>query len=109
MGLFGDKTRIPAPGDALPGREERMAVPPRHTVLGNPMLPPLPDGFESASFGLGCFWGAERKFWQAPGVWTTAVGYQAGHTPNPTYQEVCSVEPGTTKLCSWCSTRCRPR
>jgi peptide-methionine (S)-S-oxide reductase len=90
MGLFRDKTRLPGPDEALPGREQRMPVAGTHAVLGNPMTPPFPDGLESAIFGLGCFWGAERKFWQAPGVWTTAVGYAAGVTPNPLYEEVCS-------------------
>jgi peptide-methionine (S)-S-oxide reductase len=90
MGLFRDKTRLPGPDEALPGREQRMPVAGTHAVLGNPMTPPFADGLESAIFGLGCFWGAERKFWQAPGVWTTAVGYAAGVTPNPLYEEVCS-------------------
>lgn len=98
MGLFRDKTRIPDPADALPGREERMPVAAAHAVLGNPMTPPFPEGFESAVFGLGCFWGAERIFWQAPGVWTTAVGYAAGHTRNPTYEEVCSGMTGHNEV-----------
>ena len=98
MGLFRDKTRIPDPADALPGREERMPVVAAHAVLGNPMTPPFPEGFESAVFGLGCFWGAERIFWQAPGVWTTAVGYAAGHTRNPTYEEVCSGMTGHNEV-----------
>jgi peptide-methionine (S)-S-oxide reductase len=79
-----------SPEDALPGRQERMPVPASHDVLGTPLAPPFPDGLEQAVFGLGCFWGAERKFWQAPGVYTTAVGYAGGFTPNPTYEEVCS-------------------
>src|SRR6184192_1151064 len=77
--------RMPNPEEALPGRDEPMQVPPRHTVLGTPLLPPFPEGFERAVFGMGCFWGAERLFWQAPGVWTTAVGYAGGYTPNPTH------------------------
>jgi peptide-methionine (S)-S-oxide reductase len=78
------------PEDALPGREEQMPVPSRHEVLGTALTPPFPDGLEQAVFGLGCFWGAERVFWQLPGVYTTAVGYAGGYTPNPTYEEVCS-------------------
>ena len=76
--------------DALGGRAERMIVAPKHLVLGSAMTPPFPDGFEVAVFGLGCFWGAERKFWQVKGVYSTAVGYAGGFTPNPTYEEVCS-------------------
>ena len=79
-----------AAAEALPGHEERMVVPARHEVLGTPLEPPFPDGLEQAVVGLGCFWGAERLFWQADGVYTTAVGYAGGHTPNPTYEEVCS-------------------
>lgn len=82
---------------ALAGREQAIPVPPQHTVLGNPLQPPFPDGYERAIFGLGCFWGAERVFWQAPGVYTTAVGYAGGHTPNPTYEEVCSAQTGHTE------------
>ncbi len=74
-----------------------MPVPARHDVLGNPLVPPFPDGFEQIVVGMGCFWGAERKFWQAPGVWTTAVGYAGGHTPNPSYEEVCSGRTGHTE------------
>ena len=84
------KLEIPRPEDALPGRATRMPVPPAHFVLGTGLAPPFPTGIEQAMFGLGCFWGAERKFWQLPGVYSTAVGYAAGHTPNPTYEEVCS-------------------
>lgn len=84
------KLEIPAPEQALPGRDAPMAVANRHFVNGHPIQPPFPDGMELALFGLGCFWGAERAFWQAPGVYSTAVGYAAGHTPNPTYEEVCS-------------------
>jgi peptide-methionine (S)-S-oxide reductase len=83
------KLRMPAPDEALPGRAETMPVPATHFVKGTPLVGPFP-GKELALFGLGCFWGAERKFWQLPGVYTTAVGYAAGHTPNPTYREVCS-------------------
>jgi peptide-methionine (S)-S-oxide reductase len=82
---------------ALPGREQAMPVPARHEVLGTPLRPPFPDGFEQAIFGLGCFWGAERIFWQAEGVYTTAVGYAGGFTPNPTYEEVCSAQTGHTE------------
>ncbi len=87
---FGKKATLPSPDQALPGRAEEMPVPSRHFVNGNPLKPPFPEGMETAIFGLGCFWGAERKFWQQAGVFTTAVGYAAGHTPNPTYQEVCT-------------------
>ena len=82
---------------ALPGREREMAVPERHFVLGTPLRPPFPAGFETAVVGMGCFWGAERVFWQAPGVHTTAVGYAGGFTPNPTYEEVCSGSTGHTE------------
>ncbi len=85
------------PEDALPGRSEQMPVPERHEVLGTPLSPPFPEGLEQAVFGMGCFWGAERKFWQAPGVYTTAVGYAGGLTPNPTYKEVCSGLTGHTE------------
>jgi peptide-methionine (S)-S-oxide reductase len=88
--LFRDKTAPIDRSDALPGREQEMPVPPRHAVLGTPLKPPFPEGLEQAIFGMGCFWGAERVFWQAPGVYTTAVGYAGGFTPNPTYEEVCS-------------------
>jgi peptide-methionine (S)-S-oxide reductase len=84
------KLKLPTPAEALPGRSERMPIPPRHFVNGAPLAPPFPPGIETAVFGMGCFWGAERKFWQAPGVFTTAVGYAGGVTPNPTYREVCS-------------------
>ena len=90
MSWLTQKARMPSPEEALPGRDIKMPVAARHTVLGNPLLPPYPEHLELATFGLGCFWGAERKFWQTPGVWTTAVGYAAGHTPNPSYEEVCS-------------------
>jgi peptide-methionine (S)-S-oxide reductase len=96
--LFGDKSQMVDPADALPGRDEAMPVPARHTVLGTPIAPPFPDGFESAIVGMGCFWGAERVFWQAPGVYTTAVGYAGGFTPNPTYEEVCSGRTGHAEV-----------
>ena len=89
--MFGkNKQHMPTPDEALPGREAEMPVPAEHFVNGHPLKPPFPEGLETAMFGMGCFWGAERKFWEADGVYTTAVGYAAGHTPNPTYQEVCS-------------------
>jgi peptide-methionine (S)-S-oxide reductase len=98
MAFFHRKLRIPTPEEALPGRAAKMPVAPRHAVLGNPMLPPYPEGLALACFGMGCFWGAERKFWQAPGVWTTAVGYAGGTTPNPSYEEVCSGATGHTEV-----------
>ncbi|WP_017306752.1 peptide-methionine (S)-S-oxide reductase MsrA [Spirulina subsalsa] len=92
MGLFGfgKKLSIPTAQEALPGRSEKMPVRDRHFVNQHPLTPPFPPGMETALFGLGCFWGAERKFWQQEGVYSTAVGYAAGITPNPTYQEVCT-------------------
>jgi peptide-methionine (S)-S-oxide reductase len=84
--------------EALPGRSTPIAVPDRHTVLGNPLTPPFPEGLEQAIFGMGCFWGAERVFWKAPGVWTTAVGYAGGYTPNPSYEEVCSTRTGHAEV-----------
>jgi peptide-methionine (S)-S-oxide reductase len=87
--MFG-KSNIPSKAEALPGRAEKMPVPAAHFVNGHTLQPPFPAGLERAMFALGCFWGAERKFWQLPGVFSTAVGYAAGHTPNPTYMEVCS-------------------
>ena len=93
-----NKTRMPAKADALPGRAESMPVPEKHFVNGARLKGPFPAGLEQAVFGLGCFWGAERKFWQLPGVYTTAVGYAAGHTPNPTYREVCSGMTGHNEV-----------
>lgn len=91
LGLKKKKLELPTAAEALPGRTDRqMRVADRHSVLGHPLKGPWPEGVETAIFGLGCFWGAERKFWQQPGVYSTAVGYTAGLTPNPTYEEVCS-------------------
>ncbi len=99
--MFGQFLRKPATlpeaTEALPGRADAMAVPARHHVNGQPMTPPYAAGLEILDVGLGCFWGAERKFWTIPGVWVTAVGYQGGHTPNPTYDEVCSGRTGHTE------------
>jgi peptide-methionine (S)-S-oxide reductase len=97
MYLFSKPTSMVTPEDALPGRDEPMPVPAQHEVLGTPIAPPFPDGLEVAVFGLGCFWGAERVFWRAPGVYTTAVGYTGGYTANPTYEEVCSGRTGHTE------------
>jgi peptide-methionine (S)-S-oxide reductase len=91
------KTKPVAAEDALPGRDQAISVPARHEVLGNPLTPPWPEGFQQIVVGMGCFWGAERVFWQADGVWTTAVGYAGGHTSNPTYEEVCSARTGHTE------------
>ena len=90
--------RLPRPDQALPGRQTAMPVPEHHAVNGARIRPPFPAGLEQAVFGLGCFWGAERKFWQAPGVYSTAVGYAGGYTPNPTYKEVCSGMTGHTEV-----------
>jgi peptide-methionine (S)-S-oxide reductase len=100
MGLFsfGKKLTLPTAADALPGRSETMPVPDKHFVNGHPLKPPFPAGLETAMFGLGCFWGAERKFWQQAGVFSTSVGYAAGLTPNPTYQEVCSGMTGHNEV-----------
>ncbi|MBU6156088.1 MAG: peptide-methionine (S)-S-oxide reductase MsrA [Alphaproteobacteria bacterium] len=92
------KTLMPSPSEALPGRNEEMPVPAQHFVLKTPLKPPFPAGLEEAVFGLGCFWGAERKFWQVAGVYSTSVGYAAGHTPNPTYEEVCSGQTGHNEV-----------
>jgi peptide-methionine (S)-S-oxide reductase len=88
---------IPEPADALPGRDTPMPVVERHVVNGRSLVPPFPEHLDHAVFGLGCFWGAERVFWSTPGVWVTAVGYAGGHTPNPTYEEVCSGRTGHTE------------
>ncbi|MBW4514311.1 MAG: peptide-methionine (S)-S-oxide reductase MsrA [Timaviella obliquedivisa GSE-PSE-MK23-08B] len=98
FGLFNKKSVLPTPEEALTGRSEAIPVPARHFVNGNPLQPPFPAGIETAVFGLGCFWGAERKFWQVKGVYTTAVGYAAGITPNPSYQEVCSGMTGHNEV-----------
>ncbi len=100
MGLFGfgKKLTLPTPQDALPGRANPIPVPSSHFVNGNPLKPPFPKGLETAIFGLGCFWGAERKFWQQNGVFSTAVGYAAGITPNPTYEEVCTGMTGHNEV-----------
>ncbi len=90
MGLFSRKASMPDPASALPGRTEPMPVPERHFVNGTPLRGPFPEHTRKALFGIGCFWGAERRFWETPGVYTTAVGYSGGFTPNPTYEEVCS-------------------
>ena len=93
------KTKMVTPTEALPGREQpAFAVPERHAVLDTPLIAPFPEGLSTAVFGLGCFWGAERRFWQIDGVYTTAVGYAGGFTPNPTYEEVCSGQTGHTEV-----------
>ncbi len=89
---------LPTPDQALPGRAEALSVPATHFVNGAPLKPPFPAGLEEAVFGLGCFWGAERKFWNTPGIYSTAAGYAGGHTPNPTYEEVCSGRTGHTEV-----------
>jgi peptide-methionine (S)-S-oxide reductase len=89
---------IPSRAEALPGRDERMPIPDTHFVNKHRLSPPFPDGLQRALFGMGCFWGAERKFWQLPGVYSTAVGYAAGHTPNPTYREVCTGMTGHNEV-----------
>src|SRR6476620_1604791 len=91
------KTNMVAPEEALPGRDAPIPTSERHFVLGTPLKPPFPEGLQTAVFGMGCFWGAERKFWEADGVYTTAVGYAGGYTPNPTYEEVCSGSTGHTE------------
>ena len=97
--LFGrDKQVMVDPADALPGRQQSMPVQPAHLILGTPLDGPIPDGHEVAMFGLGCFWGAERFYWQLDGVHTTAVGYAGGYTPNPTYEEVCSARTGHNEV-----------
>jgi peptide-methionine (S)-S-oxide reductase len=98
MGWLTQKTRMPSPDRVLHGRSERMRVPEKHFVLGTPLEPPFPEGMELGLFGLGCFWGAERKFWEATGVYVTAVGYAGGGTPNPLYEEVCSGRTGHNEV-----------
>ncbi len=95
--FFRSKSEVVAPDDALPGRATAMPLPAAHEVLGTPLAPPFPAGIETAVFGMGCFWGAERVFWRIPGVYTTAVGYAGGTTPNPTYEETCSGRTGHTE------------
>jgi peptide-methionine (S)-S-oxide reductase len=97
--MFGwKKPEMVDPADALPGRDTPIPVAPANVVLGTPMTPPFPDGMARLVVGMGCFWGAERKFWELPGVFTTAVGYAGGFTPNPTYEEVCSGRTGHTEV-----------
>lgn len=98
MGLFRKKLEMPSAENALPGRAAEMPVPPHHFVNGHPMKPPFPAGMQQAVFGMGCFWGAERRFWEREGVYVTAVGYAGGHTPNPTYEEVCSGMTGHSEV-----------
>jgi peptide-methionine (S)-S-oxide reductase len=98
MFLARHKTRMPAPEEALPGRSQPIPAPAHHLVNDTPLQPPFPAGLETAIFGMGCFWGAERKFWQTEGVYTTAVGYAGGFTPNPTYEEVCSGRTGHAEV-----------
>ncbi|MBU6316497.1 MAG: peptide-methionine (S)-S-oxide reductase MsrA [Acidobacteria bacterium] len=97
--LFRTKTEMVTPDAALPGRtDQTMPVPEQHFVLGTPLTPPWPEGMQTAVFGMGCFWGAERKFWQLPGVWSTSVGYAGGYTPNATYEEACSGRTGHAEV-----------
>jgi peptide-methionine (S)-S-oxide reductase len=98
FGLLGKKSQMPKPEEALLGRDRKIPVPAKHFVNGNPLEGPFPEKIELAMFGLGCFWGAERKFWQLDGVYSTAVGYAAGYTKNPTYQEVCSGMTGHNEV-----------
>ncbi|MEK7423029.1 MAG: peptide-methionine (S)-S-oxide reductase MsrA [Actinomycetota bacterium] len=95
--FWNNKTEMVEPSAALPGRTETMPVPGDHYVNGAPLVGPWPEGYETAVFAMGCFWGAERKFWQTVGVYSTAVGYAGGHTPNPTYEETCSAQTGHTE------------
>jgi len=98
MFMTNKKSQMPDVDKALPGRDKKMPVAAKHYVNGNPMQAPFPDNMQMAMFGLGCFWGAERKFWQIPGVYSTSVGYAAGYTPNPTYQEVCGGQTGHNEV-----------
>jgi peptide-methionine (S)-S-oxide reductase len=99
MSIFSKKPlTIPSKAEALPGRAERMPIPDTHFVNKHPIAPPFPDGLERAIFGMGCFWGAEKKFWTLPGVYSTAVGYAGGPTPNPTYREVCTGMTGHNEV-----------
>jgi peptide-methionine (S)-S-oxide reductase len=98
MALFRKKATLPAPADALPGRATPLQVPATHFVSGHRIVPPFPAGLKEAVFGMGCFWGAERLFWKLPGVYSTAVGYAGGYTPNPSYREVCSGGTGHTEV-----------
>jgi peptide-methionine (S)-S-oxide reductase len=98
MAMFFSKAKMVTAADALPGRTTEMRVNRSHFVHGHTIVPPFPEGLERAVFGMGCFWGAERKFWQAPGVWSTAVGYAGGFTPNPSYEEVCSGRTGHAEV-----------
>jgi peptide-methionine (S)-S-oxide reductase len=98
MFMYSHKSRMPAPAEALPGRAEEMPVTNRHFVHGHPIKPPYPENMMTAMFGMGCFWGVERKFWQLDGVYTTAVGYAGGYTVNPTYQEVCTGKTGHNEV-----------
>ena len=98
MFLFGNKTRMPAPGDALPGRDQALPTAERHFINDSPLKGPHPAGSELATFGMGCFWGAEKLFWQTPGVISTSAGYAGGPTPNPTYGEVCSAKTGHAEV-----------
>ena len=98
MSLFRKSPTLPGPGEALPGRPQSLPVPERHAVNGHALQPPFPAGLQRAVFGMGCFWGAERLFWRLPGVYSTAVGYAGGQTPNPTYEEVCSGGTGHAEV-----------
>jgi peptide-methionine (S)-S-oxide reductase len=98
QGMFSKPLNLPSKTEALPGRAQKMPVPAAHFVNNNRLTPPFPDGFQLAIFGMGCFWGAEKKFWQQPGVYSTAVGYAGGLTPNPTYREVCTGMTGHNEV-----------